>query len=70
MEEFLEKISEILEVESVNLSDNLEDFDEWDSLTSLSLIAMIDSDYNISVTNDDIREFKTIEDVCNFVKIS
>lgn len=42
--------------------------DEWSSLTSLSIIAMVDEEYNVRLTGDDIRNSKTIEDIYNIVK--
>ena len=42
--------------------------DEWSSLTALSIIAMIDEEYDISIKGDDIRDSETIEDLFNKVK--
>ncbi len=66
-EELLDKLAEILEVEQVYLNDELESFDEWDSLTALSIIALADSDYNKKLTNELLKEFKTINDLVNFI---
>lgn len=66
-EELLDKLAEILEVEQVFLNDELESFDEWDSLTALSIIALADSDYNKKLTNNLLKEFKSIEDLVNFI---
>ena len=66
-EEIIEKLCEILELDSINVKDDLENFDEWDSLTSLSLIAMADSDYGITLSNDIVESFVTIEDVVNYI---
>ena len=66
-EEIIEKLCEILELDSINSSDDLENFDEWDSLTSLSLIAMADSDYGVTLSNDIVESFVTVEDVVNYI---
>lgn len=42
--------------------------DEWSSLTALSIIAMVDEEYDIAIKGDDIRNSKTIEDLFNAVK--
>ena len=55
-EQLLDKLAEILEVDQVSLSDELESFDEWDSLTALSIIALADSNYNKKLTNDLLKE--------------
>ena len=42
--------------------------DEWSSLTALSIIAMVDEAYDITIKGDDIRNSETIEDLFNVVK--
>ena len=42
--------------------------DEWSSLSALSIIAMIDDEYNVTVKGEDIRTSVTIEDLFNIVK--
>lgn len=41
--------------------------EEWNSLTALSIIAMIDDSYNKTITGANLRENKTIEDLFNYV---
>ena len=42
--------------------------DEWSSLIALSVIAMVDEEYDISIKGEDIRNSNTIEDLFNAVK--
>lgn len=42
--------------------------DEWSSLTALSIIAMADEEYDVTLKGDDIRNAVTIEDLFNTVK--
>ena len=42
--------------------------DEWSSLIALSVIAMVDEEYDITIKGDDIRNSKTVEDLYNIVK--
>lgn len=42
--------------------------DEWSSLIALSVIAMVDEEYDVTIKGDDIRNSKTIEDLFNAVK--
>ena len=44
------------------------DLEEWSSLIALSVIAMIDEEYDITIKGDDIRNSDTIEDLFNLVK--
>jgi acyl carrier protein len=60
MESFEKSIAELLEVDSVNDADILENFEAWDSLTSLSIIAFIDENYKISVSAKDLIQAKTV----------
>ena len=41
--------------------------EEWNSLTALSIIAMIDDEYGKTITGADLRGNKTIEDLFNFI---
>jgi len=41
---------------------------DWSSMTALSIIAMIDDEYGITIKGDDIRKSTTIEDMFNIVK--
>ena len=44
------------------------ELEEWSSLIALSVIAMVDEEYDITIKGDDIRNSKTIEDLFNIVK--
>jgi acyl carrier protein len=47
---------------------NFRDFDEWSSLTALSIIAMIEDEYGIQISGADIRSTETIEQLYILVK--
>ena len=44
------------------------DLDEWSSLIALSVIAMIDEEYDVAVKGDDMKNANTVEDLFNTVK--
>ena len=44
------------------------ELDEWSSLIALSVIAMVDEEYDVTIKGDDIRNSTTIEDLFNAVK--
>lgn len=44
------------------------ELDEWSSLIALSVIAMVDEEYDITIKGDDIRNSTTVEDLFNIVK--
>ncbi len=60
MENYLEQITELLEEDNVNITDELSSFEAWDSLTILSIIAMAGDNYNVVITAKDVNEAKTI----------
>jgi acyl carrier protein len=59
MHDIYTKLAEILEAETVAADDLLADFEYWDSLTVLSILAMLDSAYGVNLTAADIRKMKT-----------
>lgn len=67
MEQLIEQLQELLEIDSIDLTKKFNDYDEWDSLASLSIIALLDSDYGITLKNLDLIEFKNIQAFCDFV---
>lgn len=44
------------------------DLDEWSSLTALSIIAMVDEEYDVTLKGADVENAATIEDLFNTVK--
>jgi acyl carrier protein len=67
-QELLNNLKEILEVDEIHETDTLESFDEWDSLTSLSIIAMVDTNYNITLSAEQIKKFITVKDIVDFAR--
>ena len=62
---FLELIVEVLELEnaSITMDDKFRDYDEWDSLARLSLIAMIDDEYDVVIQDDVFKILITLDDL-------
>ena len=67
MEQFKEKLVEIFEVSSISNSDVIKDFDSWDSLTLLSLIAVVDSEFDIQINAILFEEIITIGDLLEYI---
>lgn len=61
MDEFLNEMAEILEEESVTPEDRLADFESWDSLAALSVIAFAELDFGVTLSAQDIKSAETIE---------
>lgn len=50
-----------------NSKTKFREIEEWSSLTALSIIAMVDEEYEVKLKGDDIRNSITIEDLYNTV---
>ena len=71
-EEFLEKIKEILSCDSgeiLSFDSNLIDIEEWDSISIISTVAFLDSNFNKKVTVSDLQNIDTIEDLAKIAGI-
>jgi acyl carrier protein len=66
--EFYQRLAEILDVEEVKPENVLKDFDGWDSLAILSVLAMTDAKYGVSVKAEEIRSVVTAEDLARLVE--
>jgi len=66
--QFCDKLASILETKEVKFEDILKNFELWDSLTVLSIIIMIDSEYGVTVYAKEIMELKTVQDLYLFVQ--
>lgn len=67
MENFEEQIAEILEVDSVEMSEELESFEAWDSLAVLSIIALCDDEYGVVLSAEEVNNSDTIEGLKNMI---
>ena len=43
------------------------DLDEWSSLVGLSVIAMVDEEFDVALKGDDVKNSVTVEDLYNRV---
>lgn len=57
-----------LELNSITSETEFRSIPEWSSLSALLIISMIDSEYNVSINGEDIRNAKTVKDL--FEKVS
>ncbi|MFW9596492.1 MAG: phosphopantetheine-binding protein [Paludibacter sp.] len=69
-EKFLEKFREILEISDRELlpGDIFREYEEWNSLVFLSLIAMVDEEFDVLIEGKDFKLLKTNADIINAIK--
>ena len=63
-------IAELLELEVSNFTPEtkLEELEEWDSLAAISYVVMMDEHFGVTANPNDIRNFKTIQDILDSMK--
>ncbi|MDR0605452.1 MAG: acyl carrier protein [Bacteroidales bacterium] len=68
MDNFIEQIAEILEVDTVTTNDVLTEFEAWDSLAVLSIIALADEYYGVTLSAAEVRNAKTVGGVKDIIE--
>ena len=69
MNEFLDKVAEILEVDSVDANSEFRSVAEWDSMKGFSLIVLLESDYGKQMSVNEFMGCKTVGDLANFAGV-
>lgn len=69
-EKFIELFKTTLENNGaeIDLKTKFRDIENWDSLSFLSVLAMIDEEYDVIIEGNDFRNLITIEDLINEIK--
>jgi acyl carrier protein len=67
---FIEKFKEVLEVSDrdLQLTDKFREYEEWNSLVFLSLIAMIDEEFDVIIEGKDFKKLETVGEVIEAIK--
>ena len=69
LEQKIELLADILDMDIDELSPEMEISDlEWDSLVSLSYIAMVEENFGKEVKGAQIKEFVTLQDALNLME--
>ena len=63
---FLDELANILDVDAVKETANLRDYESWDSLAVLSIVAMADSKFGFTLTFPDVKGLATAADLWAF----
>lgn len=68
--QFINSLKEAFEIEDreISVEDNFRDYPEWDSLSRLSLIAMLDEEYGVQIEEGDFEKLATVKDLMEEVK--
>lgn len=70
MDKFIDHLKEALEMEmhEIKPTDEFRNLEGWDSLSRLSLIAMLDDEYEIQIEEDEFEKLITVQDLMDAVK--
>jgi acyl carrier protein len=66
--ERLEDEFEELKPGTLNPKTNFKDLKEWSSMYALILIALVDTEYDVSVSGEDLRKIETVQDLFNLIQ--
>jgi len=55
------------DIESFTAETQFREIDEWSSLLALSVMAMLDEEYDVMIKGDEMRNSKTIQDLYDIV---
>ncbi|MDD3970958.1 MAG: acyl carrier protein [Clostridia bacterium] len=70
LDEFIDLFSEQFdetEPSEINAKTKFHELDEYSSLTALSIIAMVDEEFDFTIKGDDMRTAVTVEDLYNII---
>lgn len=65
----MEMLKDLFEMENEELSTDivLSTLQCWNSMTKLMLIALLEDEFTKKITGDQIKSFKTVQDILNFM---
>lgn len=64
MDKFIEKFAEAIEREGeIKMEDEFRTYEEWSSIVYLSIIAMMDEEYDVQIEQTDFQKLKTVQDL-------
>lgn len=67
---FFDLLKEAIEIEDRNVSmeDQFREYPEWNSLAYLSIIAMLDEEYDVQIEEAEFKKLRTVGDLYNAIK--
>ena len=67
MNKLFSQLAEILETDEITSTSKLQGFEAWDSLSRLSIIALVHRDYGVSLVSSDFGPVATAEDLAALI---
>lgn len=68
--ELFDQLEDILELDpgTITLADTFRDYDNWDSMANLSVIAMLDDSFGVNIASQDFKNLITVGDLVEEIK--
>lgn len=70
-QDFIEKFAEALEIEDASSlvpETEFRSLEEWDSINYLSVIAMMDEEYDIQIEQPEFKKLNTIQSIVDYIE--
>jgi len=70
IEDLIEKLEEEfeeIEVGSIKPETEFTDFENWGSMHALIIIALIDMEYDVTLTGHDLKKMRTVQDLFGII---
>ncbi|RAR70234.1 acyl carrier protein [Flavobacterium aciduliphilum] len=55
------------ENDQISMDTRFRELDEWDSLAALSIIAMLDEEYDIIIDGNKFQKLETLSEILNYI---
>ena len=70
IDEKLSLLEEAMEMDEGTLKADMDlsDVDEYDSMSKLSIIVMLQDEFGVKITSEQIRAFVKVQDILDFMK--
>jgi acyl carrier protein len=67
---FIKVIKDALEMEDKNLAmdDKFKEYEEWDSLAQLTLIAELDENFDVTIQTSDFKNINTLQELFDHIQ--
>ena len=73
LEQFIDNIADLFEEtdpDTIEATTRFKELKEWSSLIALSIIAMVEEEYDVEFQGENIRNSNTVEDLYNAVIVA
>ncbi|RDU70611.1 hypothetical protein CQA66_07815 [Helicobacter aurati] len=68
IEQLQARLTDLLDKESLNQTELLQDSKEWDSLSKIAIIAFVEKTYQVSLSLNELNDTKTLQDIALLIQ--